>query len=94
MSSLLGPNGEPLNPAQFFQLVDDATVDEIYDAFDPDAPMTMQIEWTGRRHNLIVFGWSPAVTDEGDDFEEFRKVSVPIQIPPGFTYVNPGRTIQ
>ena len=37
--------------------------------------------WTGRGHNLIVFGWSPIpVTDEGDDFEEFR-VSVPIQIP-------------
>ena len=27
MTSLLGPNGEPLNPAQYFQLVPDTTIE-------------------------------------------------------------------
>ena len=35
MSRLLGPNGEPINPAAYYQLVPDEVLNRIYDASTP-----------------------------------------------------------
>ena len=97
MDSLLGPDGEPLNPAEFFNLVPEETLDEIYDAFNVDAPLSWQIEWDGFKHHLVVFGWVAATSDEGYAYEEFTKISVPIEIPKGYVHVDDlsdERTIQ
>ena len=89
MSKLLGPNGEPINPAAYYQLVPDDVLDSIYDAFDTDAPMAWDIEWTGERHNLIVYGWGDiATTDKGHSFQEYGKVVFPMQVPEGYVYVD------
>ena len=93
------PDGEPLCgiPADYFQLVPDEALDEIYDTFDHDAPIAWQIEWDGERHELIAFGWVNKPTDEGYDFMEFWKISVPLKIPDGYVHIDAvpnERTIQ
>ena len=80
MSTLLGPDGEPLNPAEYFQLVPDTTIDAIYDAFDTDLPMSWLVEWTGLCYELIVFGWVSQTTDEGYEYAAFEKAG---EIPKG-----------
>ena len=97
MSTLLRPNGTPVNPAAYFQLVPDETLDEIYNAFNSDAPMRFEIEWDGMRHNLLVYGWVLQKTDAGCDFNEVRKATVRLNIPKGYVCIgdlSDERTIQ
>ena len=97
MSQLLGPDGEPLNPAAYFQLVPDEEIDRLYDTFDTDAPIWWQIEWNGARHFLVVFGWVCEPTEDGYAFWQFTKAELPVKVPEGYAHVDDrieGATIQ
>ena len=85
MTHLVDSEGQLLNPTAALALLDDATLDALYDLFDPEAPLGWAIEHAGvNTEQIIVTGWKIEQTDEGYPWHTQHEARVTVDIPAQF----------